>query len=122
MTATSNQPGGEVQRPTLNRTLGLAEVTAGGVGMIVGAGIRVLIGAAALVFFAFLGFDEVNTVAEETRDPTRTVPRALLLGLFAVAAMLANLETRALRLGAVLTVLFIVAGLGRARGAAARDR
>ena len=35
--------------------------------------------AAALVFFAFIGFDEVITLAEETRDPTRTVPRALLL-------------------------------------------
>lgn len=39
------------------------------------------IGAAALVFFAFIGFDEVITLAEETRDPTRSVPRALLLGL-----------------------------------------
>jgi basic amino acid/polyamine antiporter, APA family len=33
------------------------------------------------VFFAFIGFDEVITLAEETRDPTRTVPRALLLAL-----------------------------------------
>ena len=40
-----------------------------------------LLGAAALVFFAFIGFDEVITLAEETRDPTRTVPRALLLAL-----------------------------------------
>ncbi|HEU5197771.1 MAG TPA: APC family permease, partial [Methylomirabilota bacterium] len=37
--------------------------------------------AAALVFFAFIGFDEVITLAEETTDPTRTVPRALLLAL-----------------------------------------
>jgi len=40
-----------------------------------------VIGAAALVFFAFIGFDEVITLAEETREPTRTVPRALLLAL-----------------------------------------
>jgi len=40
-----------------------------------------LVAAAALVFFAFIGFDEVITLAEETRDPTRTVPRALLLAL-----------------------------------------
>jgi APA family basic amino acid/polyamine antiporter len=40
-----------------------------------------VLAAAALVFFAFIGFDEVITLAEETRDPTRTVPRALLLGL-----------------------------------------
>jgi APA family basic amino acid/polyamine antiporter len=37
--------------------------------------------AAALVFFAFIGFDEVVTLSEETRDPSRTVPRALLLSL-----------------------------------------
>ncbi|MBT5754600.1 MAG: amino acid permease [Acidimicrobiaceae bacterium] len=37
--------------------------------------------AAALVFFAFVGFDEVITLAEETTDPARTVPRALLLAL-----------------------------------------
>lgn len=40
-----------------------------------------VVAAAALVFFAFIGFDEVITLAEETRDPTRTVPRALLLAL-----------------------------------------
>lgn len=40
-----------------------------------------LLAAAALVFFAFIGFDEVITLAEETKDPTRTVPRALLLAL-----------------------------------------
>jgi APA family basic amino acid/polyamine antiporter len=40
-----------------------------------------VLAAAALVFFAFIGFDEVITLAEETRDPTRTVPRALLLAL-----------------------------------------
>lgn len=37
--------------------------------------------AAALVFFAFIGFDEVITLAEETHNPTRTVPRALMLAL-----------------------------------------
>jgi basic amino acid/polyamine antiporter, APA family len=40
-----------------------------------------LLGGAALVFFAFIGFDEVITLSEETRNPTRTVPRALLLAL-----------------------------------------
>jgi APA family basic amino acid/polyamine antiporter len=35
----------------------------------------------ALVFFAFIGFDEVATLAEETRDPSRSIPRALLLAL-----------------------------------------
>ena len=40
-----------------------------------------VVSGAALVFFAFIGFDEVITLAEETDAPTRTVPRALLLAL-----------------------------------------
>ncbi len=40
-----------------------------------------VLSAAALVFFAFIGFDEVITLAEETKDPTRVVPRALLAAL-----------------------------------------
>ncbi|MGE0601344.1 MAG: APC family permease [Dehalococcoidia bacterium] len=40
-----------------------------------------IVSGAALVFFAFIGFDEVITLGEETKDPTRTVPRALLAAL-----------------------------------------
>ena len=40
-----------------------------------------VLGGAALVFFAFIGFDEVITLAEETEHPTRVIPRALLLAL-----------------------------------------
>jgi APA family basic amino acid/polyamine antiporter len=40
-----------------------------------------VLSAAGLVFFAFIGFDEVITLAEETRDPSKTVPRALLAAL-----------------------------------------
>ncbi len=46
-----------------------------------GTGPGGIIAGAALVFFAFIGFDEVITLAEETRDPTRTIPRAVLLSL-----------------------------------------
>jgi APA family basic amino acid/polyamine antiporter len=53
----------------------------GDVDLLTGRGAGGVLGAAALVFFAFIGFDEVITLAEETRDPTRTVPRALLLAL-----------------------------------------
>jgi APA family basic amino acid/polyamine antiporter len=53
----------------------------GEVNLLAGRGTGAVLGAAALVFFAFIGFDEVITLAEETRDPTRTVPRALLLAL-----------------------------------------
>lgn len=40
-----------------------------------------VLSAAALIFFAYIGFDEVTSLSEETRDPQRTVPRALLLAL-----------------------------------------
>jgi APA family basic amino acid/polyamine antiporter len=40
-----------------------------------------ILSASALVFFAFIGFDEVITLAEETTAPSRTVPRALFLTL-----------------------------------------
>jgi APA family basic amino acid/polyamine antiporter len=59
--------------------IGLPHV--GDVDLLAGPGVGGVLGAAALVFFAFIGFDEVITLAEETRDPTRTVPRALLLAL-----------------------------------------
>ena len=36
---------------------------------------------AALVFFAFEGFEQIATLAEETRDPTRTIPRAILIAI-----------------------------------------
>jgi basic amino acid/polyamine antiporter, APA family len=36
---------------------------------------------AAIVFFAYIGFDAISTAAEETKDPQRTLPRAILWGL-----------------------------------------
>jgi len=33
---------------------------------------------AAIVFFAYIGFDAVSTAAEETRDPARSLPRGIL--------------------------------------------
>lgn len=35
----------------------------------------------ALVMFAFIGFEQVATLAEETRDASRVVPRAMLLAI-----------------------------------------
>lgn len=37
--------------------------------------------AAALIFFAYIGFEEIVQLSEEARDPTRTIPRALLLSI-----------------------------------------
>ena len=51
-----------------------------------------------MLFFAYIGFDAVSTAAAEARDPSRTVPRALLLTV-AVAT------TIYVALGVVLTGL-----------------
>ncbi len=45
-----------------------------------GAGIGI-IGAAATIFFAFVGFDAVSTAAEETKNPNRDVPIGLVASL-----------------------------------------
>ncbi|MBE0772490.1 amino acid permease, partial [Escherichia coli] len=34
---------------------------------------------AAIAAYSFLGFDALSTLSEETRDPGRTLPRAILL-------------------------------------------
>jgi len=36
---------------------------------------------AAIVFFAYIGFDAISTAAEETKNPQRNVPRGILIGL-----------------------------------------
>jgi APA family basic amino acid/polyamine antiporter len=48
---------------------------------------------AAIVFFAFIGFDAVSTAAEETRDPQRSMPIGILGAL------------------AVCTVIYVIVGL-----------
>ncbi|WUK16828.1 amino acid permease [Kitasatospora sp. NBC_00374] len=45
-------------------------------------GVMGIFTAAAVVFFAFIGFDVVATAAEETRNPQRDVPRGILGSLF----------------------------------------
>jgi len=48
---------------------------------------------AAIVFFAYIGFDAISTAAEETKDPQRNLPRGILGGL------------------AVCTLIYVVVGL-----------
>jgi APA family basic amino acid/polyamine antiporter len=45
------------------------------------AGWRGIQSGAAIIFFAFIGFDAVSTTAEECRDPGRNLPRGILLSL-----------------------------------------
>jgi APA family basic amino acid/polyamine antiporter len=71
-----------------------------------------------LVFFAYLGFGSIVNVAEETRDPTRTVPRAILLaiGVTTVLYLLVAVSAVGLvdwrTLGASSSPLAVVAGAG----------
>lgn len=60
--------------------------------------IPIVVGAAALAFFAFIGFEDMVNLAEETVDPVRTMPRAifaavaistLLYAIVSVAALYA---------------------------------
>ncbi|AKV55908.1 amino acid permease [Bifidobacterium actinocoloniiforme DSM 22766] len=47
-------------------------------------GVPGILSGAALVFFAFIGFDVVATTSEEAKDPRRTVPRGIFLGMVMV--------------------------------------
>ena len=55
--------GGSVTAPLWNSATTIGGISAG----------------AAIAAYSFLGFDAVTTLTEETHDPTRTIPRAILL-------------------------------------------
>ncbi len=59
-----------------------------------GASVTGITSGAALVFFAFIGFDDIATLSEETEDAATVVPRALILTLVisAVLYMLVGLS------------------------------
>ncbi|MFH0955547.1 MAG: amino acid permease [Candidatus Micrarchaeota archaeon] len=40
-----------------------------------------VLGAAALIFFAFIGFEDIVRLSEETKNPTKTIPKALILAI-----------------------------------------
>jgi amino acid transporter len=50
-------------------------------------GAGVLLGAVALAFFAYLGFEDMVHLSEEVHDPRRSFPRALFGGLAAVGVV-----------------------------------
>jgi APA family basic amino acid/polyamine antiporter len=50
-------------------------------------GLHGIVTSAALVFFAYIGFDTVTIASEEARDPVRDVPRAIL-GSLVIGAVL----------------------------------
>jgi putrescine importer len=46
-----------------------------------------MLGGAAIACYSFLGFDAVTTMSEETRDPTRSIPRATVIAAAAGGAI-----------------------------------
>ncbi|OZG50344.1 APC family permease [Bombiscardovia coagulans] len=50
-------------------------------------GVPGILSGAALVFFAFLGFDVVATTCEEAKDPRKTVPRGIFFGMAIVVVL-----------------------------------
>ena len=82
--------------------IGLITVEVGGLLLMIGAGLgagepsRALaapaagtapFGAAALLFFMFIGFEDVANLSEEARQPRRDIPRALLLSVVLTSAL-----------------------------------
>ena len=70
---------------------------------------------AAIVFFAYIGFDAISTAAEETMNPQRNLPIGILGGLAICTRHLRHRRHRADRAGAV-------SGAGGCRSAVARAR
>nr|WP_202472952.1 APC family permease [Streptomyces sp. SID4921] len=56
----------------------LTDLETGGTGYALMTGV---LGATALGFFAFVGFEDSVNMAEETHDPARTFPRAIFIGV-----------------------------------------
>ncbi len=49
-----------------------------------------ILAGAALAFYAFVGFEDMCNVAEETRTPSRTIPRAIVIAMVAVTLIYAT--------------------------------
>lgn len=52
-----------------------------------------ILSAAAIAFFAFVGFEDMVNVAEEVREPERVFPRAILTAVFVCGAVYAAVST-----------------------------
>jgi APA family basic amino acid/polyamine antiporter len=70
--AQPREAGGGWSAPLIQSLFGFAPSTFGVGGILAGA---------AIVFFAFIGFDIVATAAEETKDPRKDLPRGILASL-----------------------------------------
>jgi APA family basic amino acid/polyamine antiporter len=61
-----------------------------------GGGVRGVLQAAGLLFFAFAGYARIATLGEEVRDPARTIPKAIPIALAITLAVYAIVAVSAL--------------------------
>ena len=83
--------------PPLARRLGFGILVLYGVGDILGAGIYALVGnvkgaaailsGATVAFYAFIGFEDTLNVAEEAREPRRTLPIGIVAAMLTATAL-----------------------------------
>jgi amino acid transporter len=77
--------------------VGWAAEPAAGAALLPEAGAIGIAGGAVLAFFAFLGFEDMVNMVEETTDPGRTMPRAILLALAITTALYVAVAWAAVR-------------------------
>ncbi len=81
-------------------------------------GLMGVFGAAAIVFFAYLGFDEIVNVSEETKNAKKNVPKAIIISVIITTAIYILVSLSAIsvvpwqELGASNTPLALVASKG----------
>jgi APA family basic amino acid/polyamine antiporter len=75
-----------------------------------------VLGAAASIFFAYVGFDAVSTAAEETKNPQRNVPIGLIASLFVCTLFYLLVASGAI--GAIGAQPLMTAGASLAPGSA----
>lgn len=52
-----------------------------------GDGVAGIFAATALIFFIYIGFEDVANLSEESKEPTRDIPRALLISVLITSAL-----------------------------------
>ncbi len=66
------------------------------IGPLTDGGLRGILEAGALLFFAFAGYARIATLGEEVRDPARTIPRAIPIALGVTLVVYATIAVAAL--------------------------